>query len=60
MFFARTTTIVLLDANDFDAYYAAWMMRYARHVAYGNNACDEANKTTYSDFREDWCIKRST
>ena len=35
--FARTTTISLVDADNFDAY-TAWMMSYTRHAAYGNEA----------------------
>jgi hypothetical protein len=37
--FARTTTIALLDADNFDAY-TAWMMSYNRHAAFGNEAQD--------------------
>jgi hypothetical protein len=56
--FARKTTISLLDADNFDAY-TPWMMSYNRHAAYGNEAYDELNKSTYSDLCEVWCVKTS-
>ena len=49
MFFTWAFTIALLYANYFDLY-AARVMRYGRHVKYGNDHNDELNMTVYSDL----------
>jgi hypothetical protein len=55
MYFARTTSIALFDANYFLDLHTAWMMRYSLHVRYGNDPLEEKKITAYSDSRVAKC-----